>query len=163
MEVEVDEGSVVNLITKGMANDRGFKIQSLGSEPFRGETVNTDLVCEEYVELTLVGKEGQSIVAEFFVLPANEPPNDPRITKPLVGRRFAQEPGGVLLTDDPRCPIWSTKMGKADVSLLIRKSQGNGTHMCTDTFPGADAGTKQATSRQGPRVSSQCLSDQGCG
>lgn len=127
MEVEVDEGSVVNLITKGMANDRGFKIQSLGSEPFRGETVNTDLVCEEYVELTLVGKEGQSIVAEFFVLPANEPPNDPRITKPLVGRRLAQEPG-VLLTDDPRCPIWSTKMGKADVSLPVRKSQGNGTH-----------------------------------
>lgn len=117
MEVEVDEGSVVNLITKGIADDRGFKIQSLGSEPFRGETVNGEVVCEEYVELTLVGKEGQSIAVVFHVIPANEPPNNPRITKPLVGRGLVTEPGGVLLSDDPKCPIWSTKMGKANVSL----------------------------------------------
>lgn len=130
MEVEVDEGSVANLITRGMADDYSFEVRSHESEPFRGETVNGDVVCEQYVELALVGKDGQSIVAEFHVLPANEPPTHPRITKPLVGRHLAQEPGGVLLSEDPKKPIWSTKLSKADVSLLTGKfrgeSQGNG-------------------------------------
>jgi hypothetical protein len=107
-----------------MAYDHGFMVWSLGSEPFRGETVNGDVVCEQYVELTLLGKERQSIEARFYVLPANEPPNHPRITRPLVGRPLAQEPGGVLLSEDPRAPIWSTKLSKADVSLPTGRSPG---------------------------------------
>lgn len=126
MEIEVDEGANANFLTRGMAADRGFEVQSLGSEYFRGETINGDVVCGEYVELTLVGREHQDIAAIFFVLPPNDPPNDPRITKPLVGRHLLQESGHLLLTEDPRDPVWSTKMGKESVSLPMSKSEDSG-------------------------------------
>jgi len=128
VEVEVDEGTNANFLTRGMATDRGFQVRSLGSNPFQGETVNADIICEEFVELTLVGKEHQQIKAIFYVLQPNDPPNDPRITKPLVGRRLLQESGDLLLTEDPKEPIWSTKMGKETVSFQIRKCESNGRH-----------------------------------
>lgn len=96
MEIEVDEGANANFLTRGMAADRGFEVQSLGSKTFRGETINGDVVCGEFVELTLVGKEHQTIAAIFYVLPPNDPPNDPRITKPLVGRHLLHESGQLL-------------------------------------------------------------------
>lgn len=102
-----------------MAADRGFKVQSDASKSFRGETVNGDVVCEQFVELTLVGKEHEHVTERFYILPPHDPPNDPRISKPLVGRHLLQKCEHLLLADDPRDPIWSTKMGKESVSLRI--------------------------------------------
>lgn len=127
LEVEVDEGANANFLTRGMASDRGFKVQSLdASKSLRGETVNGDVVCEQFVELTLVGENHERVTATFYILPPHDPPNDPRITKPLVGRHLLQECGHLLLAEDPRDPIWSTKMGKESVSLRIRKLGVNG-------------------------------------
>lgn len=124
VEIEVDEGANANFLTQGMAADRRLQVRSL-EKPFEGQTINGDVVCDEYAEVTLFGGNGdecQHNVATFYILRADAPPNDPRIDKPIVGRRLLQEAGHLLLTEDPRDPVWSTKMGKESVRLSLRMS-----------------------------------------
>ncbi|KAG6364452.1 hypothetical protein INS49_006053 [Diaporthe citri] len=123
IEIEVDEGSVANFLTRGMALDYGCEVQSLKSEPFQGQTINTDFQCWEYVELTLVGKEHKPVVAKFYVLPSNKPPNDPRITKPLVGRHLKQEAKHLLLTKNPDEPVRPIKMGQESAYMKEQSKQ----------------------------------------
>lgn len=134
IEVEVDEGSTANFVTRGMAADWGYEVRSLGSESFLGDTINGNVICGEYIELTLVDEGHQNIVAIFNVLPHNDPPNAPRITKPLIGRQLLQESGHLLLAEDPRDPVWSTKMGKETVRIPFRK--GSAAMMVAYTVPG---------------------------
>lgn len=121
MEIEVDEGANANFLTKGMAADRRFRVQSL-AEAFKGETINGDVICHEYAQVTLWSQnpEVKPVEAKFYILPANEPPNDPRIDKPIVGRHLLRDAEHLLLTENPRDPVWSTKMGKESVSFPMR-------------------------------------------
>lgn len=120
MEVEIDEGANANFLTHGMAADRGFQVQSLGSRPFQGETINNDLVCSEYTIVTLYGgnkDQHDPIKAKFYILPADDPPNDPRIEKPIVGRHLVHEARHLLLTKDPRNIFRPTKTEKDSVCV----------------------------------------------
>lgn len=111
-EVEIDDGANANFLTLGIASDRGFEVQYLdASNFFRGETVNGDVVCEQFVELTLVGEKHERVAATFYIVPPDDPIN-PWITKPLVGRHLLQECEHLLLAEDPRDPIGKTNMGK---------------------------------------------------
>lgn len=122
MEIEVDEGANANFLTRGMATDRRLQVQSL-EKPFEGQTINGDVVCYEYAKVTLFGgnhEEHCHVEADFYILPANDPPNDPRIDKPIVGRHLLREAERLLLTEDPRDPVWTTKMGKESVCCQPR-------------------------------------------
>lgn len=121
VEIEVDPGSNANFVTMGMAQDLRLQVQSL-SPSSRGDSMNGDIVCHEYAEVYWLGKESQANTITFYILPADDPPNHPRIIKPVVGDPFWQDFKHLLLEEDPRNPAWSTKMGKETVSEALGKS-----------------------------------------
>ncbi|KAK7712572.1 hypothetical protein SLS64_004956 [Diaporthe eres] len=115
IEFEVDEAANANFLTHGMAQDRHLQIQSLGSHPFQGETINGDVVCYEYAKVSFYGgnaNEPRHIEADFYILPAENPPNDPQIEKPIVGRHLLQDAGDLLLIENPKNLTGTTKMSR---------------------------------------------------
>lgn len=104
-----------------MADDRRLKVYEV-DEAFQGETMNSDLVCHDYVDMTLFGEGQQSSTAEFWVVPGHDPPNDRRIIKPVVGRDLVQQFRHLLLSDDPKNPVKLTKMGKEQVSCTTQET-----------------------------------------
>lgn len=80
--------------------------------------MNSDLVCHEHVDMTLFDEGQQSSTVTFWVVPNHDPPNDPRIIKPVVGRHFVHQFEHLLLKENPQNPVKPTKMGKEPVSSI---------------------------------------------
>lgn len=101
MKMEVDESSNANFITREMAADYRLKIRPLGSKPFRGKTIDEDVMCQEYATATLFGgnrDEHHYLDTDFYILPVNEPSNESRFEKAVACRHLLQKAGHLLLT-----------------------------------------------------------------
>lgn len=123
MKVQVDTGSSINFLPREVAINLGLEIQSLGSEPLQCVLAVEYVVLDEYVELTLVDEDREDqrhIRTTFYIFPSKAPSTHSRITMAHVGCQFLQEFGHVLLDEDPRNPVLSTKMGRKNVGLPIR-------------------------------------------
>lgn len=110
VEILMDTGSDVNIMTEGMAKD--YNLEMLGLP--RPETFNLpvgEVTCRYRVEVSWMGAGDEYGTTEFYILP----PEDARIEKPLLGYESIQEIQNLLLMECPRKSIAYTAMKKKTV------------------------------------------------
>ena len=110
VEILMDTGSDVNIMTEGMAKD--YNLEMLGLP--RPETFNLtvgEVTCRYRVEVSWMGSGDEYGTTEFYILP----PEDARIEKPLLGFESIQKIQGSLLMECPRKTIAYTAMKKKTV------------------------------------------------
>ncbi|KAK2607900.1 hypothetical protein N8I77_006543 [Diaporthe amygdali] len=118
VEVIMDTGSGENFMTEGMAKDHKLPVQKLSS-PVTFDLAVGEVTCQYRVEVSWMGAGNEHGIAEFYLLP----PDDPRIDKPLLGRDSIQEFRDLLLTERPRKAIAYTAMKKKTTQDDIRAQQ----------------------------------------
>lgn len=110
VEILIDTGSDVNIMTEGMAKNYNLEIMGLP----RPKTFNLpvgEVTCRHRVEVSWIGAEDEYRKTEFYILP----PEDTRIEKPLLGIESIQEIHDWLLPECPRKTIAYTAMKRKTV------------------------------------------------
>lgn len=145
IEFEVDEGSKFNFLSRQIAIDRGLEIQSLDSEPLLCETVNEEVVCDEYVKLTLMSKARQPLETIFYLLPSDFPSKGLSLTKPIIGRHLAR----LLLQDEDSPRLMEEQSQEEDRMVEVDGSNSSFEEPDrTSTPPGASSKTDPMQKRE---------------
>lgn len=111
VEIMMDTGSDVNIMTEGMAKD--YNLEMLGlPRPETFDLAVGEVTCRYRVEVSWMGAREKYGTTEFYVVPSE----DARIKKPLLGIESIREIQDALLMECPRKAIAYTAMKKKTVS-----------------------------------------------